>query len=109
MTKEIESKKKCSQCGVKVEKNSKRYKEYMETLEFLFPKSQAPNVVPFVSAGDMSHITIINFTGESINVKYNADTTIEAVKKEVKERMKIALEQQVLLHKSEELKVCALT
>ena len=92
-----------------MEKNSKRYKEYMETLEFLFPKSQAPNVVPFVSAGDMSHITIINFTGESINVKYNADTTIEAVKKEVKERMKIALEQQVLLHKSEELKVCALT
>ena len=109
MTKEIERSNKCSQCGFKVEVHSKRYTEYVETLEFLFPKFVAPNDIPSVSIEGTSYITIINLTGESITVEYKPDTTIEGVKKKIKKKMKIPLEQQVLLYKGDELKVCART
>ena len=77
----------------------------METLEFLFPKFVAPNDISSVSIEGTSYITIINLTGESITVEYKSDTTIEDVKKEVKNKMKIPLEQQALLYKGDELKV----
>ena len=104
MTNEIQQTKSCSQCTSRVERDGKRYAEYMETLEILFPKVK--NVISPVSADGKPAITVTNLAGECTSLSYQQHQTIHDLQKEVMRAMHIMCEKQVLLYNGIELKVC---
>lgn len=103
MTNEIEKTESCSQCEFKVKRDGKRYAEYMETLEILFPKVK--NVISPISADGKSVITVTNLAGECTSLSYQPHQTIHNLKEKVKGAMHVMCEKQVLLYKGVELKV----
>ena len=103
MTKEIQKTESCSECRSRVEKDGKRYAEYMETLQLLFPEVQ--NVVSPVTSDGNPCIAVTNLAGECATYNYQPDQTIEDLKNNVKHTMHIRCEQQMLLYNGYELKV----
>ncbi len=105
MTNEIQRTEKCSQCKISVKPDGKRYAEYMETLDILFPKVQ--NVISPLSPDGSSCITVTNLAGECANWRYTPEQTIKDLKNNVKDTLGIPCEQQMLLYDHVELKVRA--
>ena len=98
---------KCSQCDVQVTEDNDQYKQYVQTLEFLFPivaASDDVNAVSDQTAHD-SHIVITTLSGESIVLVYNPNQTILSLKDIVEQQLKTPANKQSLLYNEVELKV----
>ena len=98
---------KCSQCEVHVTEDNEQYKQYVQTLEFLFPivaASDDINAVSDPTAHD-SHIVITTLSGESIVLLYNPNQTILSLKDIVEQQLKTPANKQSLLYNQVELKV----
>jgi hypothetical protein len=109
VTNEIQQTESCSECGSKAGKDGKRYAEYMETLDLLFPKVQnteLTDIFPVSSDGNLC-VTVTNIAGECASYKYNPEQTIDDLKKNVMHTMGIPFKQQILQYNSLELKVRA--
>ena len=103
---------KCSQCDVQIREDNVQYKQYVQTLEFLFPTVVAGEEVnaahgqPLLSTDESeSHIVITTLSGESTTLVYNPDQTILSLKDIVEQELKTPYNKQSLLYNEIELKV----
>ena len=106
---------KCSQCDVKVTEDNEQYKQYIQTLQFLFPTVAAGDDVNAAgqSSGptndeSRSHIVITTLSGECTTLPYNPDQTIVEVNDIVEKELKTPCKKQCLLYNEIELKVLIL-
>ena len=101
---------KCSQCENTVTEENEIYKEYLETLDFLFPPEvenkgsagyQAESAVVFGSG----NVYVTTISGEAVTLSYQSLKRIVNIKKEVENELKIPPEKQRLLFRNKELQV----
>ena len=97
---------KCSQCGTEVAEENIYYKNYLETLEFLFPTVEAGDDVHQSADVSKSHIVVTTLSGECTTVVFNPDQTIMNLKDIVEKELNIPSNKQCLLYNDIELKVC---
>jgi hypothetical protein len=107
---------KCSQCDVQVTEDNVQYKQYVKTLEFLFPIIVTNDDVntagqPLSPTADesTSRIVITTFTGECTTIVYEPDQTILSVKDIIEQEFKISCNKQSLLYNDIELKVLCIS
>ena len=99
---------KCSQCGRQVTEDNKKYQEYLETLDFLFPPEEEQEDSGYqtefatISSGDLYVTTM---SGESVTLSYHPLKRIADIKKEVENKLKTPTKNQRLLYQNKELKV----
>ena len=109
VTKYIEKHQRCSQCPQAVKTSNPRYREYLETLENLFPKYTAPAATtenePSTSLVSSKTISVVMLGGDSTVVPYRPGMTILELKSFVQTRLGPAPQKQRLLYKEKELKV----
>ena len=102
---------KCSECDVQVTEENVQYKQYVQTLEFLFPTVAVDDEVH--TAGQSldptdeseSHIVITTLSGECTTIVYNPNQTILSLKDIVEQELKTPSNKQSLLYNDTELKV----
>lgn len=108
VTKYVEKHQRCSQCPQEVKTSNPRYREYLETLENLFPKYTAPTATtenePSTSLVGNETISVVMLGGDSTVVAYKPGMTIQDLKKFVQNRLGPAPLKQRLLYKEKELK-----
>ena len=106
MTYDISDHEECSQCGVVIKVDNEKYKEYLETLEMLFPTVSAGDEA-LISTDDesISRIFITTLSEKSISIPYNPEKTIADVKKFIEKELKTPCAKQCLLYNDTELKV----
>ena len=97
---------KCSQCDTAVGEENIKYKNYLETLEFLFPTVEAGDDVYQSADVSTSHIVVTTLSGECTTLVFNPDQTIMSVKDFVEKELNIPANKQSLLYNNIELKVC---
>ena len=107
---------KCSQCDVQVTEDNMQYKQYVKSLEFLFPTIATGDDVNTAGQSlsptddeSTSRIVITTFTGECTTIIYNPNQTILSVKDIVEEEFKISCYKQSLLYNDIELKVLCIS
>ncbi|CAB4033393.1 Ubiquitin-60S ribosomal L40, partial [Paramuricea clavata] len=108
VTASVRDYRKCSQCDVQVTEDNKQYKQYVQTLEFLFPTvavGEVNTTGQCLSPTDesTSHIVITTLSGECISIVYNLDQTIIDVKDIVEKKLKTPCKKQCLLYNDTEL------
>ena len=102
---------KCSQCEVQVEEDNVQYKQYVQTLDFLFPvvgdadEVNAAGQSPIYPDESDHHIVITTLSGDNAVLVYNPNQTILSLKNIVEQELKTPCEKQSLLYKDTELKV----
>jgi hypothetical protein len=107
VTASVRNHQKCSQCEVHVTQDNEQYKQYVQTLEFLFPTVAHKDVSgqsPGSIAND-SHVVITTLSGESVKLAYNPNQTILSLKDIVEQQLKTPSNKQSLLYNEVELKV----
>ena len=97
---------KCSQCDTAVGEENIKYKNYLETLEFLFPTVEAGDDVYQSADVSTSHIVVTTLSGECTTLVFNPNQTIMSVKDFVEKELNIPANKQSLLYNNIELKVC---
>lgn len=112
MTASVQDHQKCSQCDAEITADDPKYKQYVQTLEFLFPTidaceefNTATQSHGFSAGGLTSHIVITTLSGDSTTRVYNPDQTILSLKNVVEQELKTPCNKQCLLFKDTELKV----
>ena len=107
MTYDISDHEECSQCGVEIEVDNKKYIKYLETLEILFATVSAGDEA-LISTDDesISHIFITTLSEKCISIAYNPEKTIADVKKVIEKELETPCAKQCLLYNDTELKVC---
>ncbi|CAB4045531.1 Ubiquitin-60S ribosomal L40, partial [Paramuricea clavata] len=108
-TASVKNRKKCSQCGNTATEDNEIYKEYLETLDFLFPPEeeadesayQAECAATGIGSGKIYVTTI---SGESVTLSYYPLKKIFDIKKEVEKELRTPPEKQRLLYRNKELK-----
>ena len=112
VTKSVREEQKCSvsECGVRVTEDNTQYKQYVETLEFLFPTvadgedaNQAESLSP-ASNNSESEIIVTTLTGECISIEYNSSQTIKNLKDMVFKLLETSSVDKCLLYNGTELK-----
>ncbi|XP_046855403.1 uncharacterized protein LOC124448402 [Xenia sp. Carnegie-2017] len=97
---------KCSQCEIIVEEDNKVYREYVETLEYLFPNEEEEMITENTeNIKDGGNIYVTTMSGESLMLSYHWNKRILDLKKEVQAGLKAEPEKQRLLYQNNELKV----
>ena len=84
------------------------YKEYLETLDFLFPPEEEVDESAYqaeCAAIGSGKIYVTTISGESVNLSYHPLKKIFDIKKEVENELKTPPEKQRLLYRNKELKV----
>lgn len=108
-TASVKKNKKCSQCEERVTEDNEIYKEYLETLDFLFPpeeeKNNAINEVFAASNTVTGKIYVTTMSGESVTLSYYPNKKIFDIKREIASKLKTPPEKQRLLYHNNELKV----
>ena len=111
LTASVRDHQKCSQCDVHVTEDNEQYKEYVETLDFLFPSvdtgdnnvnSQSAVPVAYDSTSNLV-IYITNCSGNSITIAYNPNQSILNVMTKIEDELKIPCKKQCLLYNNVEL------
>ena len=109
----MKDKKKCSQCEAQVKEDNEQYKNYVETLEFLFPTlsghdeiDAAGQSISPTAEDSISHIVITTLSGECTTIIYDPDQTIVELKDKVEQELKTPSNKQSLLYNDIEMKVC---
>lgn len=107
MTHFVKNANRCSQCSQHVTTDNKRYCEFLETLERLFPETPHLLTETTDAAPEDANPTISVFMlgGDSTVFEYQPDMTVKHLKLLVKERLGPLPEKQRLLYKDQELKV----
>jgi hypothetical protein len=88
-----------------------QYKQYIQTLEFLFPTIAVDDEVntagqTLISTDESeSHIVITTLSGECTTIVYNSNQTILSLKEIVEQELKTPCNKQSLLYNDTELKV----
>ena len=107
---------KCSQCPVQVTEDNEQFKQYVQTLEFLFPTVTAGDKVNAAGQSldptddeSTSHIVITTLSGECITLPYNPDQNILNLKDIVEQELKTPCNKQSLLYNNIELKVLCIS
>jgi hypothetical protein len=91
-----------------VEEDNEIYKEYLETLDFLFPPEEEIDKSvyhPECAAVGFGKIYVTTISGESVTLTYYAHKTIMDIKKEVEKELKTTPDKQRLIYQNKELKV----
>ena len=97
---------KCSQCEIIVEEDNEVYREYVETLEYLFPNEEEEMITENTeNFKDGGNIYVTTMSGESLMLSYHWNKRILDLKKEVQAGLKAEPEKQRLLYQNNELKV----
>ena len=88
------------------------YKEYLETLDFLFPPEEENNggagYQADCAAVGSGNLYVTTISGESVTLSYSPYKKISDIKKEVENELKTPSEKQRLLFQNKELKVMSL-
>ena len=104
----VKNNKKCSQCANTVTEDNEIYKEYLETLDFLFPPEEENDESGYqaeCTAVGSGKIYVTTISGESVTLSYYPHKKIFDIKKEVENELKTPPEKQRLLYRNKELKV----
>ena len=98
---------KCSQCDVQVTEDNVQYKQYVQTLEFLFPTVAAGDKVN--TAGQpvnlSDEIVITTLSGDCTRIVHNPDQSILSLKDIIEQELKVPQNKQRLIYNNKELKV----
>lgn len=112
VTASVKDHQKCSQCDAKVKEDNEQYKQYVQTLEFLFPTLSVHDKINIVGQSasptvkdSTSHIVIATLSGDCTTIIYNPDQTILELKDTVEQKLKTPSNKQSLLYNDIELKV----
>ena len=97
----------CSQCEIQVKKDNNVYREYLETLEYLYPNEGEEEIIEekVENAQDSGNIFVTTMSGELLTLSYHRNKRIIDLKKEVQVGLKTEPEKQRLLYQNNELKV----
>mgnify|MGYP002803909615 FL=1 len=107
-TASVKKNKKCSQCQNTVTEDNEVYKEYLETLDFLFPPEEEHDESGYqaeCAAIGSGKIYVTTISGESVTVTYFPHKTIMDIKKDVEKELKTSPDKQRLIYRNKELKV----
>jgi hypothetical protein len=89
---------------VAVTEDNEQYKEYVQTLEFLFPSVDDGDEMHNVQSPG-SNIVITKLLGESITIVYNPDQFILDLMVTIEKELKTPCKKQCLLYNNIELEV----
>ncbi|XP_046855302.1 uncharacterized protein LOC124448303 [Xenia sp. Carnegie-2017] len=97
----------CSQCEIQVKKDNNVYREYLETLEYLYPNEGEEEIIEekVENGQDSGNIFVTTMSGELLTLSYHRNKRIIDLKKEVQVGLKTEPEKQRLLYQNNELKV----
>ena len=107
MTHFVKTANKCSQCSQDVAIDNPRYREFVETLDRLFPESPHAllETTDVVSEETNPTISVVMLGGDCTVLQYNPNMTVRDLKTSVEKRLGYLPEKQRLLYKDKELKV----
>ena len=91
-----------------MEEDNEIYKEYLETLDFLFPPAEENDESGYqaeCAAIGSGNIYVTTISGESVTLTYNPNKKIFDIKKVVENELKTSPDKQRLLYQNKELKV----
>ena len=108
-TASVKNNKKCSQCENTVTEDNEVYKDYLETLDFLFPPEEEHDESGYqaecAAIGNSGKIYVTTISGESVTITYFPRKTIMDIKKDVEKELKTSPDKQRLIYRNKELKV----